>query len=357
MSEISFKELLYSSGEILMIRFAHTQADSSELRIGGADRCPEPGAGEVLVQIAASYVAPYIRYICDPQTTYETPERPFTPGTDAIGKVLETSAGVSSVREGDMVFADLFIDGGWDGQRGEAAFAGNFALSASAPKLLAKWRNGTFASHIVLPAECVTDVAPALAKASAETLTRLGWFGTALGALDRGGFQAGQHVAVLGASGQLGSSVVLLALSLGASKVTCVGRNLERMAPLRALGDRVELALEAPAGTQLVVSAADGDSAAMIEHAAAGLNRNGSVVILASPATPPKAAGLVTRSISIVGSFWFPRDVPGRLVRMIADGTLDLSLIRAHTFELSKVNDALSTALQLPPLEQVVLVP
>jgi alcohol dehydrogenase len=339
-----------------MFRAAQTQANSSKLCIRCADKCPEPGAGEVLVQISASYVAPYIRYICDPQTTYETPERPFTPGTDAIGKVLKIGAGVSNVREGDMVFADLFIDGGWDGQTGEAAFAGNFALSASAPELLAKWHNGTFASHIVLPAECVTDVAPALAKASAETLTRLGWFGTALGALDRGGFQAGQHVAVLGASGQLGSSVVLLALSLGASRVTCVGRSIERMAPLKGLDARVELALEAPRGTELVVSAADGDITSMIEHSIAGLKRDGCLVVLASPSSPPRATGLVTRNIAIVGSFWFPRDVPSRLVGMIADGTLDLSMIRSHTFSLEAANDAMQRSVQLPPLEQSVLV-
>lgn len=184
----------------------------------------------------------------------------------------------------------------------------------------------------------------------------MGWLCTALAVLDRGRFQTGEHVVVLGASGQLGTSVVMMALALGASYVTCVGRSLERMEALTDLGERVSLALEAPTGADVVVSAAEGDCAPMIEAAIAKLGKGGRLVLLASPDAPPQASGLVTRGISLVGSFWFDRDAPARVVEMIAQGHLDLSRIVSHAYPLDQVNEALAAAAGLPPFQQNVLI-
>lgn len=339
------------------MRRAVTGFETGTLSIEDHGAAPALRRGEVLVRISASYVAPFVPFVCDPQTAYVTPERPFAPGMDPVGHVLAVGDGVDRVAVGDAVYGDVLLDDGWDGHSGGSVFAGNFAISETADRLFDRYRHGAFASHILLRDECLTAIGPALDKVSEQVLTRLGWLCTALAGLDRGGFAPGEHVVVLGASGQLGSSAVMMALALGASRVTCVGRSLERMAPLTDLDARVSLAREAPKGADVVISAAEGDCAAMIETAMANLRKGGRCVLLASPAEPPRAGGLVSRGIALVGSFWYDRDAPGRVVEMIASGQLDLSRIRAHAYPLAEVNEALAAAAGLPVFEQNVLVP
>ncbi|MEM7598155.1 MAG: alcohol dehydrogenase catalytic domain-containing protein [Pseudomonadota bacterium] len=318
---------------------------------------PKPGPGEVVVEIAASYVAPFLNDLIPPDTAFVTPERPFVPGSDAIGRLVEIGPGGANLSVGDMVFVDCLVDDRWDGHDGHAAFAGNFAVSNDATGLLADWRDGTFATHIRVPASNVTSVAPALPHAPAASLCRLGWFGTALSALRNGGFAPGMTVAVIGASGQVGSSAIMLAHALGATQVTAVGRDVARMAPLLAIDPSIQLANEVPVGCDLVISTSDGDCGAMVEDALSRLARRGTLVLVASPNSPLSVSGIVLREVTLRGSFWFPPDMPGELVAMIADGTLDLSVLTAHTFPLDEVNAALDAARDMPPLHHVALIP
>lgn len=318
---------------------------------------PKAGPDSVVVEISASYVAPFITDLVPPNTAFVTPERPFAPGLDAIGKVIDLGSGASGVAVGDMVYVDCLVEADWDGHAGEAAFAGNFAVSAQADGLLAQWRHGTFASHIHVPAANVTRVDDALKHASAEALCRLGWLGTALGAYRNGGFQPGMHVAIIGASGQVGSSAVILGLAMGAGQITAVGRNPARLAPLAELDERVTASDEVPFGCDLVISTSDGDCRPVIELALSRLKRRGALVIVASPVAPPQAGGIVLREIKIVGSFWFSPEQRGELVEMVEEGTLDLSPFTPHAFPLADVNAALQAARDIPVLHHVVLTP
>ncbi len=338
------------------MRRAETSLTDNLLKLVEADT-PTAGPGEVVVEISASYVAPFLNDLIPPDTAFVTPERPFAPGTDAIGKVVEVGAGQTELSVGDMVFADCLVDDHWDGHEGQAAFAGNFAVSNDATRLLSEWRHGTFATHIRLPMQNVTSVAPALGRASPESLCRLGWFGTALSALHEGGFAPGMNVAVIGASGQVGSSAVMLAHALGAGSVTAVGRDIARLAPLQQVDASVQLSLEVPVGCDLVISTSDGDCGPMVEAALSRLGRRGTLVLVASPNNPLSVSGIVLRAVTLSGSFWFPPDLPVKMVGMIADGTLDLSVLTTHTFPLEEVNAALDAARDMPPLHHVALVP
>jgi alcohol dehydrogenase len=338
------------------MRVAYLSAGTGGLQ---SDEVPtsEIGPDDALVAIDCCFVAPFLRALCPPDTSFVTPVRPFSPGTDAIGTVVSVGPRVGTVAPGDVVYVDTFLDAGWDGHNGEAAFAGNFAVSSRADRLLDQFRNGTFASHISIPARSLTPVAPAMVKARAHALCRLGWLSTAHHALERGGMQPSANVAVLGASGHLGSSAVLMALALGAERVSCVARSKDRMHPLAALNPRVEIVPAVPTGCDLVISAAEGTSATMIEQALAALRRGGNLVLTASPDVPPRAAGLVLREVSVIGSFWFPPETPGRLVALVANGTLDLGPLRSHVYKLGLINQALARAAALPALEQVVVEP
>jgi threonine dehydrogenase-like Zn-dependent dehydrogenase len=333
-----------------------TNLQDDQLTLTNAES-PKIGPGEVMVEISASYVAPFVTDLVPPNTAFVTPQRPFAPGLDAIGKIVELGPDGSDLAVGDMVYVDCLIEDNWDGHEGEAAFAGNFAVSAKAERLLAHWRHGTFASHIHMPVANVTPVGPALEHAPTEALCRLGWLGTALAAYRKGGFQPGMHVAVIGASGQVGSSAILIGLALGAGHLTAVGRDPARLAPLAKLDPRVSVSTEVPLGCDLVISTSEGDCAPMIEAAMARLRRRGALVFVASPTAPPRAAGMVLREITLAGSFWFPPELPAELVDMIAKGTLDLSVLTPHAYPLAEVNAALQAARSMPPLHHVTLLP
>jgi alcohol dehydrogenase len=338
------------------MRRAVTNFEDNQLKLVDAPQ-PEMGPHDVLVEIDAAYVAPFQNDLIPADTAFVTPERPFAPGLDAIGRIVAIGRDVSGLALGDAVFVDCFIDAGWDGHSGEAAFAGNFAVSASAETLLHTWRHGTFASHIHVPSANVTLVGPALPFASAETLCRLGWLGTGLGAFRNGGFQPGMTVAVIGASGQVGSSAMMVGLALGAGRMIAVGRDPARLAPMVELAPNVAVSDTVPSGCDLVIVASDGDCAPMIETALAQVRRKGTVVMVASPGHPPQASGLVLREVTLRGSFWFEPSAISDLVNLIAEGALDMSVFVPHPYPLADVNTALGACRGMQPLHHAVLVP
>lgn len=73
------------------------------LRIEDAD-APRPGAGEVLVRIAAAGVNPYETYQRAGTYGARNPKLPFTPGSDAAGTVEAIGADVAGLKPGDRVY-------------------------------------------------------------------------------------------------------------------------------------------------------------------------------------------------------------------------------------------------------------
>lgn len=322
---------------------------------------PELRPGCAIVRIETVFMTPYMASLIDGSGGFETPSRPFTPGMDAIGTIERVADDVRGLAVGDKVYCDSYIEAARADGNGAYVFAGCFAISANAAALLAQWPNGALATHMILPAACLTPVEPALARTSAETLCRLGWIGTAHAAFEKAHFRPGQSVAVLGATGLIGVSAILVALAMGAARIVAVGRAAERLAAFNGLDPRIETAT-APPGAEdpvdLVVSAMTGDDPHPLEASLLGLKRFGSLVVPATMETAPRIAGLVTRDITLRGSLWFSRATPARLVRLIASGVLPLDAIRSHTYPLDEVGAAIAhCAKAVAPFEQVVVCP
>lgn len=73
---------------------------------------PEPGPGQVLVQVRAAGVNPYDTYMR--AGTYAIkPELPYTPGSDAAGLVQAVGAGVTRVKPGDRVYTARTLSGAY----------------------------------------------------------------------------------------------------------------------------------------------------------------------------------------------------------------------------------------------------
>ncbi|MDN5916555.1 MAG: NADPH:quinone oxidoreductase family protein [Pseudonocardia sp.] len=170
---------------------------------------PEPGPGEVLVDVHAAAVNfPDVLFVADGyQVSVPTP---FTPGSEFAGVVLTAGAGADAPRPGDRV-------------RGQVM-------------------TGAFAERIAVPADALTVAPPDadLGLAAAGGVT----FATAYSALRTTAELApGQWLAVTGAAGGVGSAAVVLGRALGA-RVLAVASTREKAAFCRDLGADAVLALE-----------------------------------------------------------------------------------------------------------------
>jgi NADPH2:quinone reductase len=143
---------------------------------------PEPGAGEVLIDVRAAGVnfpdvlLSYGKYQFKPMV-------PFIPGGEAAGVVKAVGAGVTTLVPGDRVAATLIY--------------------------------GAYAERIVVP-ELAAVKLPAGVGFEVGAATLLTYLTTAHALIDRAALRAGETLLVLGASGGVGVAAVQIGKLLGA---------------------------------------------------------------------------------------------------------------------------------------------
>ena len=184
---------------------------------------PECGPGEVLVKMESAFVAPYLNDLIF-SDRWIAPQRPFIPGQEGTGTVVEVGDGVRNLPTGRRVYCDGFVQSHTTFDNDGYAFLGAFASGGFGVDKLKKWPDGCFAEYVSLPAECIVPI-PDDIGIDSSLLCRAGWIATGYEGLRKADFTAGETVAVIGATGQLGSSVVHSALALGAPAVYAYGRN------------------------------------------------------------------------------------------------------------------------------------
>jgi D-arabinose 1-dehydrogenase-like Zn-dependent alcohol dehydrogenase len=317
---------------------------------------PELRPGSVVVQLEAAFASHFITKIIDGSGGYTVPPHPFTPGMDAIGTVERIGDGVRGLRVGDRVYCDSYYEPKHPATTGERVFIGNFALGPQSVALLAEWPDGAYAEKICLPAECIYPIRPAI-DLPGSILCRLG---SAFGAFRKAGLAAGDVVAVNGASGLLGSSAVMAALALGASRVFALGRRKDAVERVAALDARVEAGTDPSTAEPVdtVLSSVDGEDAASLEALLPKVRRHGRVVTVGAPKAPLKVPmrWLMANEITLRGSLWFERGDVEAMLRLIASGAMDLSMVEAEEYELDRLPDALDAAHRRDdPLDHVAI--
>lgn len=178
----------------------HDLTGPSGLRVDDLPE-PEPGPGEVLVDVRAAAVnfpdvlLTYGKYQFKPST-------PFIPGGEAAGVVTAVGPGVTTLAPGARV-----------------------ALTVV---------HGTFAERIVVPAVAAVELPDAVSfEVGAATLLT---YGTTIHALvDRANIQPGETLLVLGAAGGVGIAAVELGKYLGA-RVIAAASTEEKLAFCREHG-------------------------------------------------------------------------------------------------------------------------
>ena len=314
---------------------------------------PRLRPGAAIVAVEAAFVTGLLaRRLADPGGSAILPERPFVPGMDTVGRVLEVADDVVGLAPGDLVYGDH-----WHGSRAsdDHGFIGSFGMGAASARLLRHWRHGNLAERLMLPAACFTPLGAAGGRASPPVLARLGWLGTAYGGLLRAGLAAGETVIVNGASGMVGASAVLVALAMGAARIVATGRRRDLLEKIAAIApDRIAAVVLAGDGrdtARIAAAAGDGAGAGHVlldavghgagpeatQAAIAALGRGGRAVLVGAPHGMALALDydrLMFREIAVMGSLWFPRRAAAALAAMIAAGTLDLAPVEAIVFPL-----------------------
>jgi NADPH2:quinone reductase len=151
----------------------------------------DPGPGEIRVRLRACAVNFPDILLC--AGTYQVkPDFPFSPGMEAAGEIIGCAADVTEFQIGDRVMV-------WCGPQYDG-----------------------YAEEVTLPAERAYAVPPAMDDVAAAGFMLV--YGTAWhGLVDCGRVQAGETVAVHGASGGVGMAAVQLAKALGATVIASGG--------------------------------------------------------------------------------------------------------------------------------------
>lgn len=336
------------------------------------DRIPRPARRpqDVLVQVKACGIIPNMNAIVSGKLWHHLPPRPAVMGLDAAGIVIEVPAGRSPVMVGDRVYVNPFLACGVCHycRRGspllcsDAALRGYFGFTPKGAELLNDYPYGGLAEVLTASPDSLVTLPD---EVTFEEGARFGYLGTSFAALRRGAVSAGSWVAVNGVTGTLGVGAVMLALTMGATRILGWGRNQPVLTRLKELApDRVDtLALgQAPlaawirertegVGVDVLLDCTGrgGPAAPMIE-ALGGVKRGGITVNIGALAEPMPIhpTQFMTAALRYTGSNWFTNAEAALMAEMVHTGALDLSPWETRTYPLDRVNDALSDIKQRP---------
>ncbi|WP_170606941.1 NADPH:quinone oxidoreductase family protein [Ruegeria arenilitoris] len=152
---------------------------------------PKPAKGELLIRVHATGVNfPDTLMIRD---LYQIkPPRPFAPGGEIAGEIIELGEDVTGYTRGD--------------------------------RILALTGHGGFATHLTLNASMAVKIPPDMSYQDAACF--IFTYGTSYHALkDRAGLKSGETLLVLGAAGGVGSAAIQLAKASGARVIAAVSSN------------------------------------------------------------------------------------------------------------------------------------
>lgn len=151
----------------------------------------DPGPGEIRVRLGACAVNFPDILSCEGKYQ-DKPDFPFSPGMEAAGEIIADGSGVTEFQTGDRVM--LWCGPHYDG----------------------------YAEEVTLPAERAYAVPAAMSDVEAAGFMLV--YGTAWhGLVDCGNLQAGETVAIHGASGGVGMAAVQVAKALGAAVIASAG--------------------------------------------------------------------------------------------------------------------------------------
>ncbi|MBB2682824.1 alcohol dehydrogenase catalytic domain-containing protein (plasmid) [Rhizobium sophoriradicis] len=340
------------------------------------DEVPTPRAtgDDVLVEVKSCGLVPNLKNVIHHFPSWfphlSLPPFPAIFGLDVAGVVAEIGPLVRGINVGQPVYINpLRSCGTCPACRAgkpmgcpSSTFAGYFGFGPDSPDVFRRYPWGGLAQYLVAPASSVVELP---ATMSFDQATRFGYMGTSYSGLLKGGAGPSSTLLVLGATGTLGVSAVLLAIALGVPKILAVARDEVSLARLKALSpNRIETfsihsgsvadwarAATRGIGVDIVLEClATSAPSSLSKDAAASLNNGGRMVLVGGTREQISfdPVDLMVNQTQYIGSKWFTTQEGQQMAGMVAAGTLDLGCLGHQTFQLSEVNEALDYVVTHP---------
>jgi threonine 3-dehydrogenase len=322
---------------------------------------PSPGPGEVLVRVTAASVCGTDLHIYDWNPWAQSRiHPPLIPGHEFAGEVAEVGRGVTTVKEGDLVSAEMHVVCGKCLQ-----CRTGLAHVCQHVRILGVDADGAFASYAVIPEKNIWKLSPAIPHEWASLLDPLG---NAVHTVLAGPIAA-TTVVVMGC-GAIGLFSIAVAKACGAAKVFAIEVNAHRRSVATQMG--ADLALD-PAevhAQERILQATDGTGVDVLlemsghpQAMALGfelLRTGGRASLLGIPSRPVEldfARDIIFKGATVQGingrkmfETWFQMEA------LLAAGKLDLEPVITHRLKLDQFAEAMKL-LQSGEAIKVVLKP
>jgi threonine 3-dehydrogenase len=302
---------------------------------------PEPGPGEVLVRVQAASVCGTDLHIFNwDQWAQGRIKPPLIPGHEFSGTVAGVGRGVTAVKEGDFVSAEMHVACGkcLECRIGQAHICQHV-------RILGLDANGAFAKYVIIPETNIWKLTPSIPRDWCSLLDPLG---NAVHTVLAGPIAA-QTVIVMGC-GAIGLFSIAVAKACGAAKVFAIEVNAHRRAVAATMGadlvldpatDNVkEKILEATGGTGVDVLLEMSGHPAAIRQGFALLRTGGRASLLGIPSQPVEldlATSIIFKGATVQGingrkmfETWFQMEA------LLASGKLNLEPVITHRLRLSE---------------------
>lgn len=278
---------------------------------------------------------------------------PRIQGADAVGRIVAVGSGVDPVRIGERVVCEPYLRDPDDAE--DFDNAGFLGLE----------RDGAFAQFVAVPAVNAFHVPDDLPVSDIELATLPCSGGTAMNMLLLAEAKAGDLALVTGASGGVGSFLVLILKALGA-EVIAVASAAKRTA-VEALGADHVVAREDAERSAHILRATGGRRLSLVADVVGGdlfltgldlLKRGGRCVTAGAIGGPVVALDLRTlylKNLSLYGSAVYRRDTFSRLLDLVATGRLKPAV--SGTWPLTQIHAAQTAFLDKTHVGNLVLIP
>ncbi|MFI9274049.1 alcohol dehydrogenase catalytic domain-containing protein [Kitasatospora sp. NPDC052896] len=339
---------------------------------------PEAAGGEVIVDVLAACVLPYAAEVFSGERNYPLVP-PVVPGTGAVGRVVHVGADATRLRVGDLVWCDPAVRSRDDALTPDITLQGWSSRGEGGARLARYMHDGSFAERMRIPTENAFPL-PAAAGDDPARWAALGVHVISYGGLLAGGLAAGETLLVSGATGNLGSSAVAVALAMGAGRVIAPGRNQAvlglladrfgpRVRPVELTGDestdRAAMSAVADGPIDMVIDLLPPSAPSSATRAAAMTLREygrvvlmGGVGMLGGDDLALPYPWIMRNSITVRGQWLGPRSANAGIIRLLASGALDLAPERVRSFGLDAVNEAVTyAAAHGGPFDRTTLTP
>ena len=327
---------------------------------------PEPGAGEVLVQVAAAGIAPGMMKLL---ASGRFKHLPTTPGHEIAGVVVRVGQDVDQAWLDARVRVHPMLSCGHcnyclsDRQQmcNESAMIGHAAFGRGALELYARYHNGGLAEFIKVPADLLDRLPD---HVSFDVGAKVHDLANAVRALKQAALPATGRLVITAATGTMGTASIKLARFYGARELVLVARSRQRLEALLPLAEGLPtriLALDELAEDWAQTTALTDRLHEMVpegfdavldyfpegcgsQQVAAAMALGGTFVHMGgnSASIPFAFREMMINCWRFVGTRACTRSDTTDVIKLLATRELDAELLITHRFALDDVNQALA---------------